>query len=68
MTTRIGGWVPRWAFNTLFKAPLIDANVHEAGEFKIFAEKLAAKLEVERKYANPEPEVKKKWQTSYWSP
>eukprot|EP00729_Bicosta_minor_P010915 gene10915-9747_t len=45
MTTRIGGWVPKWAFNNLFKSALIDANAHEAEEFKTFAENLAAKME-----------------------
>ena len=33
------------AFNNLFKSALIDANAHEAEEFKTFAENLAAKME-----------------------
>ena len=44
ITTRIGGWVPRFVFNRIFKSALIEASVHESAAFAAYAVELAATL------------------------
>ena len=37
MTTDIGGWVPTFCFNNLFKGALVDANCHESERMRAYA-------------------------------
>lgn len=44
MTTSVGGWVGPCIFNSFFKAPLIQANIHECAALREYIESCAEKI------------------------
>ena len=40
MTTSVGGWVGPWVFNTCFKSPLIQANIHECEALRAYIDSM----------------------------
>ena len=40
MTTAVGGWIGPCIFNSLFKSPLIQANIHECGAMRAYVESI----------------------------